>query len=74
MTNTVLPEISGTQIRSAYKRHRIDDDSGELVYVLPRVGTTIRVQNAGDYFDVDFKPAELFELNWIGWRFLLRNK
>lgn len=74
MTNTVLPEISETRIRAAYKLHRLEDDSTEVVYVLPRVGTTIKVQNAGDYFDANFKPVVLFELNWDGTRFVLHNK
>lgn len=74
MTNTVLPDVSKSQIRAAYKRHRISDDSDEVVYMLPRFGTSVKVQNAGDYFDLAFKPTELFELDWIGWRFLLRNK
>ena len=72
MTNTVLPAISRAQIRAAYKRHRISDKSGDLVYVLPRLGTTIQVQDAGDYFGDDFKPTVLFDLNWIGWRFVLK--
>ncbi|MGH9819075.1 MAG: hypothetical protein ACRD43_02800 [Pyrinomonadaceae bacterium] len=74
MTNTVLPEISKNRIRAAYRLHRLSGESVNVVYVLPRVGTTIKVQNAGDYFDIDFKPVVLFELNWDGTKFVLHSK
>ena len=74
MTNTVLPVISEARIRAAYRLHRLKDDSFNVVYVLPRAGTTIKIQNAGDYFDAGFKPVVLFELNWNGTRFILRSK
>ena len=74
MTNTVMPKITAARIRAALKRHGIRDASTQLVYVLPRTGTTIKVQNAGDYFDTGFKPTVLFELVWTGSRFDLKDK
>ncbi|HTK36980.1 MAG TPA: hypothetical protein VL325_00685 [Pyrinomonadaceae bacterium] len=74
MTNSVMPEISDSRIKAALKRHLIRNNGTELVYVLPRVGTTIKVQTPGDYFDIGFKPTVLFELDWIGWRFVVKDR
>lgn len=69
ITAQVLPKISETQLKAAYKRHKItEEDEPGLVYELPRVGKTIKVRTDGD------KNLVIFELTWNGAKFILKNK
>lgn len=69
ITTQVLPKISETQLKAAYKRHKItEEDEPGLVYELPRVGKTIKVRTDGD------KNLVIFELTWNGAKFILKNK
>jgi hypothetical protein len=75
VTRQVLPKITDAQISAAYKRHKISkDEMGGLVYELPRVGTSIKVNGGGDYGDAAFKPIVFFEMNWDGAKFVLKDK
>ncbi|MEP6903715.1 MAG: hypothetical protein ABJA66_18475 [Actinomycetota bacterium] len=72
ITAQVLPKITEAQVNAAYKRGKVskENQSGLLVYELPRTGTTIKVKTGDD----DAAEVVLFELNWNGANFVLKSK
>jgi len=72
ITGQVFPEITEAQVNAAYKRNKVgkDNQSGQLVYQLPRTGTTIKVKTGDD----DAPEVVLFEFGWNGAKFVLKSK
>jgi hypothetical protein len=72
ITGQVFPEITEAQVNEAYNRKKIgkDDQSGLLVYQLPRTGTTVKVITGDDYLP----EVVLFEFGWNGAKFVLKSK
>ncbi len=72
ITNEVLPEITDAQVSAAYQRGKVskENQSGLLVYELPRTGTTIKIKTGDD----DAPEVVLLQLEWNGENFVVKSK